>query len=69
MIPLNQFMSDYNRTAFHVDVSLEKTRMLKWLLQRKHININSNNNEFGYTALHKSLFCANIDTVVTSLQS
>ena len=57
------------RTALHVAASVGKTKVVKWLLQRKHININAKDYESGYTALHRSLYYGRIDTATTLLQA
>ncbi|KAG5881388.1 hypothetical protein JTB14_012005 [Gonioctena quinquepunctata] len=52
------------RTALHVAASCGRLSLVRWLVCKRHSDINAKDRESGYTALHRSIFYGKIHVAV-----
>ncbi|EFA06701.1 inhibitor of Bruton tyrosine kinase [Tribolium castaneum] len=52
------------RTALHVAASCGRLELVRWLIHKRHANINIRDDESGFTPLHRSIFYGKIHVAV-----
>lgn len=58
----------YGRNALHLAASCGKCDILEWLVKEQGADLNSKDEESGWTSLHRSLFYGYLDCAVKLIQ-
>lgn len=57
------------RTALHLASSCGRSKLIRWLINRRNVNVNVSDTESGYTPLHRSLFYGKINCAIILLDA